>query len=251
MTSRLACAVLCFTLLIVENALADFRMIEGTATYLERRMLPPNAQLEVELLDISRADAAAIRLSSILVTPTHQVPIPFQLLYDTNSIDQRYSYAVRAVITVEGQTMYRSTTVHPVLTRGGTEQVEVVMERAAGPRQGGGQGTPFAGSSWRAVEIGGEATAEGVASTLAFSEGGAVSGSGGCNTFTGRAEIVGRSLSFGPLAATTRACIPAVGDQERAFFAALGAARAFEVDGARLVLLDEAGERVMVLVHAP
>ncbi|NKW78397.1 hypothetical protein HGD90_03070, partial [Rhodobacteraceae bacterium R_SAG7] len=44
--------------------MADSAEIEITAGYRERIALPPDAILEVELLDVSRADAPSIRLSS-------------------------------------------------------------------------------------------------------------------------------------------------------------------------------------------
>jgi len=78
------------------DAKAEFRTLEGTASYRERIGLRPGAILEVELRDVSRADARAPLLASIAVRPTGQVPIPFRLLYDSALIDERMTYAVSA-----------------------------------------------------------------------------------------------------------------------------------------------------------
>jgi heat shock protein HslJ len=104
--------------------------------------------------------------------------------------------------------------------------------------------------AWVAVEIGGAAVAEGVASTLEIGADGAVSGSGGCNRYRGRAEIAAGTITFSPLAATRMACPGAAMAQEQRFFAALAAARRFRVDAGRIVLLAEDGSMLALLRRA-
>lgn len=98
--------------------------------------------------------------------------------------------------------------------------------------------------SWGAVEVGGTPADPGVSSTLEIAADGAVSGSGGCNRYRGRAEIGQGSIAFSPLAATRMACPGPAMEQEQRLFAALGAARRFRVEGATLVLIGEDGAAV-------
>ncbi len=72
--------------------------------------------------------------------------------------------------------------------------------------------------------------------TLEFLADGTLKGSGGCNTFTGRYDIAAASMTFGPLAATKKACGPAVGEQEYTFMTFLAQIKSFAVDGDELEL---------------
>lgn len=99
--------------------------------------------------------------------------------------------------------------------------------------------------SWRVEDIDGRGLIDASNVTIAFAPGGRVSGSGGCNRYTGAAKLSGEGLRFGPLASTMMACPEALMTQERALFAALERADRFDIapDGALLVL---AGDRAVV-----
>jgi heat shock protein HslJ len=62
--------------------------------------------------------------------------------------------------------------------------------------------------------------------TLRLSNG-QVTGSSGCNTFTGSYKLTQERLEFGPLATTRMACEPAVMEQEARFLSILAAARSY------------------------
>ncbi len=82
----------------------------------------------------------------------------------------------------------------------------------------------------------------GVELTVAFGEEGTVSGSAGCNSFTGSFAVDGSSVEIGPLAATAKMCIDeAVMEQEGRFLAALNAATTYTILGSQLELRDDAG----------
>lgn len=71
---------------------------------------------------------------------------------------------------------------------------------------------------------------------------GRVSGTAGCNTYTGQARIEGMTVQFGPLGSTRRLCgDAAVMAQEKAFLDALQAARQARIEGDRLELRDASG----------
>jgi heat shock protein HslJ len=71
-----------------------------------------------------------------------------------------------------------------------------------------------------------------------------VSGSGGCNRFTGGYALDGDRITFTDLAPTRMFCAPAM-DQERAYFGALAPAGRWRVDGQRLELFGPAGDRLL------
>lgn len=103
--------------------------ITGTVSYRPRIALPADAIVEISLVDISRADAPAIALSSQqIVSGGRQVPFPFTLLYDPEQINPRFSYAVQSRITVDGDLKFVTTTQFPVITNGHPTDVEVQVE---------------------------------------------------------------------------------------------------------------------------
>jgi heat shock protein HslJ/uncharacterized lipoprotein YbaY len=103
--------------------------VTGTVSYLPRIALPPEAVIEVQLVDVSRADAPALVIATqTIVAGGRQVPFAFELPYDPAQIDERYSYAVQARITVNDQLRFITTERFSVITRGNpTQDVEVLV----------------------------------------------------------------------------------------------------------------------------
>jgi hypothetical protein len=61
--------------------------VTGTATYLQRIALPPNAVMTVRIEDGSKADAPAEVIGEqVIETKGAQVPIPFAVSYDPGKI---------------------------------------------------------------------------------------------------------------------------------------------------------------------
>ncbi len=103
--------------------------LTGTVTYRERIALTPQAVVEVQLLDVSRADAMAKQIAVQTIKPTHQVPIPFEISYDPSAIDARLTYAVRATIRDGGRLLFTTDRHYPVLTQGQSRHAELVLVR--------------------------------------------------------------------------------------------------------------------------
>lgn len=101
--------------------------VTGTVTYRQRIALPPDAVVEVSLIDVSRADAPAIVLDRQSIKPTGQVPIPFVLSYDPGSIKPTNTYAVQAKIIAEGKLWFMSAHRYAVITQGAPTRIEVVV----------------------------------------------------------------------------------------------------------------------------
>lgn len=106
----------------------DFGTVSGTVTYPERMALPDNAEVLVQLLDVSRMDVAATVIASqTILTGGRQVPLEFLLTYDLTSISERGTYAVSARITVDGRLTSISDTRYEVINNGETEvEISVV-----------------------------------------------------------------------------------------------------------------------------
>lgn len=104
---------------------------------------------------------------------------------------------------------------------------------------------------WLAEDISGGGVIDRAQTTLTLALDGAISGSGGCNRYRGKAVISGSAISFGPLAATRAACPPAVMNQENRFFSALAATRGWRIDEQerKLFLVDGAGKVLVRLAE--
>ena len=105
--------------------------VTGTVGYLERIALPSGAVVTVDLQDVSRADALAIRLGQQVITNPGQVPVPFAIAYNPDDIDPRGRYVVRAdIFDAQGNRLFLTTTSYPVITGNSPETVDVMLESA-------------------------------------------------------------------------------------------------------------------------
>jgi len=95
--------------------------------------------------------------------------------------------------------------------------------------------TELAGG-WLLEDLGGRGVMDMVQTTLVFDGEGRVSGSGGCNRYTGSYTYGDGELTFGPLAGTKMMCPEAVMDQEDRFLEALAAIDRVAVDGPFLLI---------------
>ena len=108
----------------------------------------------------------------------------------------------------------------------------------------------LAGTSWELAEYAAEgattltAVPADVRATADFSDD-QISGSGGCNSFSGTYTTDGDTIEIGPLATTEMACVPAVTAVESGYLARLGAATTFAITDGTLTLSDESGQVVL------
>ena len=113
----------------------------------------------------------------------------------------------------------------------------------------GGSGGTIEGVNWRLTKLpqGGALVdvPQGVVADARFA-GGRVTGSGGCNSFTGPANVSGSAITIGQLASTEMACDGPAGDVERVYLANLVAAASFTATADALTLFDEGGTEILV-----
>lgn len=109
----------------------------------------------------------------------------------------------------------------------------------------------LAGSSWDLLAYnngtgGFQSAVIDFAVTLLFAGDSTLSGSGGCNSYSGTWEVQDGSIAIGPVAATLMACADMeVQDQETRYLALLGEADTYRIDAGTLVMFDAAGIRIL------
>ena len=102
--------------------------VTGSVTYRERVALTPGARLEVELRDVSLADAAAPLIARQVISDPGQVPIEFQVGYNRDDISSRNLYSVTArIIEADGRLAFINDTAYEVITRGRPTNVDMVL----------------------------------------------------------------------------------------------------------------------------
>src|SRR5262245_6912003 len=168
-------------------------VLAGTVGYRERMALPPDATIDVRLEDVSRADVAATVLAEQRIAAEgRQVPIPFELRYPVERIEQNRTYGVRAEIrAADGQLMFTTTTPHGVLQGGAAPSgpVDILLERVRGGDAAAASDGTITGDPWRLVAIRRPGAAEEPVGpdpeyTVQFGADGRYSGRAHCNNFT-------------------------------------------------------------------
>ena len=219
--------------------------VTGSVTYRERIALTPGTVVEVKLLDVSLQDVASKVISEQIIEVEHQVPIPFELIYDQSQIDQRMTYAVQATIRHGEELLFTTDRSYPVLTRGKGDQVDLVLVRV-GSKKAPVAKADLVDTKWILKILEGQAITTGEAQRPAFirfvqhAERVVVTGNGGCNSFHGDYEFEANKLSFGKLASTVMAC-PDM-ELERQFYDALERVTRFSITGSWLVFYDTEDE---------
>ena len=220
--------------------------ITGELTFRERIILRPGTVVEVSLLDTSRADASATELAKQVIENPGAPPIPFSLEFDENAIDERLSYAVRAVVKRGDRLLLTTDSHYPVLTRGAGRSVDIMLVApASGP-------SPKADATlrntyWKLVSIRGEPYDHATANREPYIQfkldGERMVGFTGCNQFTGSYRVDGDRLELGEIAVTRKACLEGM-DVEQQYMQALRTIDAYRISGESLALL-EAGTQAL------
>jgi heat shock protein HslJ len=109
-----------------------------------------------------------------------------------------------------------------------------------------GEALPLVGTNWLLVSFGEEQMVrydpDLTPVTALFAEDGTVSGSSGCNQYTGAFTEADGTLTFGPLASTMMMCDEAAMAVESAYLAALDGTHDFTINGNMLQIVYAAGQ---------
>ena len=104
--------------------------------------------------------------------------------------------------------------------------------------------------SWQVEDIDKRGMLDYAMVTLQFTDVNRISGSTGCNQFTGTVETANGAFVASQVASTRRACAPAVGEQEQRFLAALNDAVRYEFkEKTWLVIYDAADKPRLKLIQ--
>jgi uncharacterized lipoprotein YbaY len=110
------------------------KQISGEIILQEGEELSKHARIVIQLLDVSIADTAAVKLSEAIIEDVNEIPIPFTIGYDPNLIKPSHRYAI-AVDIYERQEngwfrrVFRNTQHYPVMTGDGDEYVQIMVQR--------------------------------------------------------------------------------------------------------------------------
>jgi putative lipoprotein len=202
--------------------------VTGTVTYRERIALPAGAVISVKLLDVSRQDVAAEVISEQKITTTgQQVPIPFKLAFNPAKIQANHFYAVRAEIKIKDKLAFTTTKSYPLITNGHPLEVNLVLQQ---PQNQQNLESQLMAGEWLLEDLAGTGVIDNLQTTIKFEKEGRLSGSGGCNRYTAPYQLKGNQIKIGMMAATQKACPPAIMNQEDRFFKALAQAYRIRLD---------------------
>jgi putative lipoprotein len=101
--------------------------VSGTVNYPQHIALPSDAVLNVILSDVTSPDAPSA-IAEQTITRPGQVPIHFKVNYDSSRINPEHTYSVQACIRFSDQVRFATAKAYPVITKGHTEKVEVILK---------------------------------------------------------------------------------------------------------------------------
>lgn len=214
--------------------------VSGTVVYRERMALPPDAAIEVKLQDVSGSNGMPNTIAeTVFGSGGKQVPIPFQLAYNTSDINPAHKYQVQANIRVNGKLLFTGVIPYLVITQGNSSQVALLLERAP-EKSAQAPGRKLLYTNWKLVQVNGKAAVvvEGGEAHLFLEKKEMFTGSTGCNQITGSYIASEGALQFTPGGMTMKMCVQPLMEQEQALVAAMKATTNYKIDGDALELLN-------------
>ncbi|KJG26625.1 hypothetical protein UB37_01535 [Photobacterium iliopiscarium] len=212
---------------VVKAEKADMKPLNVSVIYLDRRMLPSGAVLNVTLEDVSLADAPSVTLSTESMDIAGAPPYPVTLNYDANKVQANHRYSVRATVKVDDKLIMTSTSTMDPFAADAKQPLEVKLDRVAPPQNVAPQANQptLAGPQWQLVTLSGQAVKPGAGGDSAFIQFDAttnsVNGFAGCNNFHGTLEAqTATTLTVGQAASTRKMCMEGM-ELEQAFLASL------------------------------
>ncbi|MCP4360498.1 MAG: META domain-containing protein [Chloroflexi bacterium] len=266
--------------------------LNGNVINDETITLPEGATANIMIQNASIADAPPEEslLGQQIINNPGQFPIPFSVTYDAAAVEEQMSYVLFARIEdAEGTLLFLNTQGQSVLTQGNpTDNVDVLVEEitpitppetptelpspepTADPNTGTNPNSPTApaaGLTFRLVSFGPPGYEReiipGTEITALFTAD-QISGSAGCNGYSGNVIPLNDYFVFGPLVATAMACAEPEGimEQERDYLASLqgtaGYQYQYQADGSSVVVglqllypLADGGNGVLTYVTTP
>ncbi|MBN9241509.1 MAG: YbaY family lipoprotein [Mesorhizobium sp.] len=224
-------------------SVAAEQVLKGEVTYRERMALPAGALVTVQLADVSLADAPAAVVAEQKITPTGQVPVPFELKFKSSAVLEKHSYALQARITVNNELMFINDERHQVDPA--TSEPQTIVVKMVRQQAEGGDAAAIMDRTWALTFIDGIGGIEGSKATFRLQKDGRVVGQAPCNRYFATAGTKGMTMTIGKPGATMMACEQKLMAQERAFFDAFGKVAGFKLENGALVLTAQDGRALL------
>jgi len=110
--------------------------VTGTVVFAERvTSVPPDAMLNVRLVDASNINQKAQVIATTTVGPIGQPPIAFAVEYDKSRIDKARNYTIEADIRQGTDVLFLATTRPQVITQGRGNHVDLSLVTARAPKE--------------------------------------------------------------------------------------------------------------------
>lgn len=107
----------------------NFGVVSGSIAYERSTALPDDAELRVELYDLSRGGVGGVLVAEQRTkAQPERGRAEFAMRYNTRVIDPTHTYGLRARLAGQDEPLLETTVPYPVLTQGNPHQVELVLE---------------------------------------------------------------------------------------------------------------------------
>ncbi|MBT8146147.1 MAG: YbaY family lipoprotein [Gammaproteobacteria bacterium] len=236
-------------------AVAELKSMEVSISYRERIALPPDAQLDVQLIEVSRADVASGRIASQRFAMT-SVPMAITLNYDSQVVAEQARYAIVASIWSGDEQIFRTARRFSVLDGSvagtETETVEVQLTMVTEDDQISGPPRSIRGIQWAATEVAGQAWSNADPATLTIDDEMNFSSFGGCNRFSGQLILTESEINFPEnFAGTLMTCPGQAEALERTYLDALRLVSRYLRYGGGLIMTDASGNALLHFEERP
>lgn len=217
--------------------------ITGEVFYLSRIALPPGAELSVILLDTSLSNPLAnLFADTKVLLDNKNVPVPFSMVADHSMLISGDTYEVRAVIrSAAGDIIWRTKKGHVVdlsssnYDAGKLELTMVDFSADSGI-------SALFGDAWIVEDLNGGGIIDSSNVTISFNAEGQISGSGGCNYYSGNYAVSEKAINMvGGMVLTQKACAPALMEQDQKLLTLLQSAKNYSVNDGLLTIVGKNG----------
>ncbi|WP_370180004.1 META domain-containing protein [Alteriqipengyuania sp.] len=232
------------------SQVAMVETISGTLTYRERVALPPSAQMEIVVSDITLGRNEELILSRKVITIGQaSPPIPFSIDVSKLNLSDGPLYGLRAFIREpDGTIMFRTSEPFLLNLRSNTVDIGDIRLSMTSPDDPGLAGIPgLQDGAWRVTQIAGDVVPRDSAPTMTFATDGRLYGSTSCNRFNSSYSLDGTSLEVGTVAATKRACEAGLMQQERRFLDAISLIENASLEDGGFLVLSGKGQRIVAV----
>jgi uncharacterized lipoprotein YbaY len=135
---RRGCALFGAMVALLCPSWAAALVVEGTAAYLERIAMPPDAVFEARVEDVSRADAPSTLLGRHRIERAGNPPYRFRIEIDDAALKPTGRYAVRATVRVGERLMFTTDTFTPFVAGAAGAPLNLLLVSV----RGGGSAAP-------------------------------------------------------------------------------------------------------------